>query len=597
MGSPISFGDAVAMSKIAWNIAQALSKGRKSAPAEIRQVEKQLKSLSSTLAAFQTISANDSDVGMTQEAAATLKRMLEDCNETLSHLQQIVDKYVHVTDANRSSTQSGVKRLGSELFKNYKKIIWVKEAGDLATLRSQLLLHTNSLGLILGIIINSRTSRLEENLKLNLSKLTDVHEWWTKNLKNSQPIRPASARDDTECSYLTFRVSVVTDSGPNLLCSRACLREDFETQPSPLFACNCGPAKPHKRLEDIALSRTSFPFRQTGVYGSWTLYRVLDKSTNRLITITICISKVTDIQEFEYSFVKTLSEAGAEAMLEQGLTNHLVHPTPDMQGVRILNLQSYLKQLSKLVTKVEFRVGHRSLCKDGIDSLNLLHYREIRGEDAGQTNRELEYAELLIYYSSSNSVNEGDITSNSLHLKYGTKHRLFSEDMSVVIEEVECLGFMEDTEISRLKKANITIKMANLDAAVNFHQKLKEMAEELFIMTLATPGPDDVAVFYLPATQVECDVVSIQEAELVITRDKTGNSRLIVTSSNGCTVLVQNLRNDFFTSTSKSPNFASPTWLIQVDMNESQGNYQRKVIPYPNGFRFLSFHNAKCKSL
>lgn len=48
----VSIGDVVLITQIAWTLAQAFTKGRKSAPAEFCEVESQLYSLSAALEAF-----------------------------------------------------------------------------------------------------------------------------------------------------------------------------------------------------------------------------------------------------------------------------------------------------------------------------------------------------------------------------------------------------------------------------------------------------------------------------------------------------------------------------------------------------------------
>ena len=157
MASPVSFGDAVAMSKIAWRIAHAFTKGRKSAPAEFREVENQLYSLSAALAAFKDVCSTDvAAVAIEpsklparfhdekQDGAHTLSRILDSCGETLA---------VVATPKEKDPAKSRLQRWTADLVKNYKKIAWTTEAGDLAALRSQLMVHTNSLDLVLGIIV------------------------------------------------------------------------------------------------------------------------------------------------------------------------------------------------------------------------------------------------------------------------------------------------------------------------------------------------------------------------------------------------------------------------------------------------------------
>jgi hypothetical protein len=169
MASPVSFGDAVAMSKIAWRIAHAFTKGRTSAPAEFREVENQLYSLSAALAAFKDVCGTDAaavaidpsrlparfhDEKQDRHGGHTVSRILDSCGETLAHLEKIVDEYAVVAaPTTKDPAKSRLQRWTADLVKNYKKIAWTTEAGDLAALRSQLMVHTNSLDLVLGIIV------------------------------------------------------------------------------------------------------------------------------------------------------------------------------------------------------------------------------------------------------------------------------------------------------------------------------------------------------------------------------------------------------------------------------------------------------------
>ena len=167
MASPVSFGDAVAMSKIAWRIAHAFTKGRTSAPAEFREVENQLYSLSAALTAFKDVCGSDVAAlaidpshlparfhDEKQDGGHTVSRILNSCGETLAHLEKIVDDYAVVaTQSTKGPAKSRLQRWTADLVKNYKKIAWTTEAGDLAALRSQLMVHTNSLDLVLGIIV------------------------------------------------------------------------------------------------------------------------------------------------------------------------------------------------------------------------------------------------------------------------------------------------------------------------------------------------------------------------------------------------------------------------------------------------------------
>jgi hypothetical protein len=160
MTSPLSVGDAFLMSKLAWTLAQTFTQGRKSAPAEFREVENQLYSLGSALQAFKqawddenaTLSADARALHARTARDATIQNILANCDETLKHLEGVVKKYgaiVQDTDPDKPL----VKRWRHSLLKDFKKIAWTTEKGDLTTLRSQLMVHTNSLGLVMGVIL------------------------------------------------------------------------------------------------------------------------------------------------------------------------------------------------------------------------------------------------------------------------------------------------------------------------------------------------------------------------------------------------------------------------------------------------------------
>ena len=152
MASPVWFDDVIAMAKLAKSIAQAFTKGRKSAPSEFREVENQLHSLSTALSAFQDAHAAQ------QTGGQALADMLSNCHETLKHLDTIVTKYSLIAES-QDASKPRLQRWSQEMVKNYKKLAWTTEAGDLSTLRSQLMVHTNSLDLVLGIIIKYSTPR------------------------------------------------------------------------------------------------------------------------------------------------------------------------------------------------------------------------------------------------------------------------------------------------------------------------------------------------------------------------------------------------------------------------------------------------------
>jgi hypothetical protein len=165
MASPVSIGDVFLVGNLALKLGRAFTKGRKSAPAEFREVENQLYSLNVALSALERVRAEGNaaiSIDQSRLAGASLPRqadagdsvgtMVRSCEETLKHLEAIVEKYGDIATP-RDAGQPMLKRWNRTLGDNWKKVAWTTEGGDLATLRSQLSVHINSLNLVLGVVI------------------------------------------------------------------------------------------------------------------------------------------------------------------------------------------------------------------------------------------------------------------------------------------------------------------------------------------------------------------------------------------------------------------------------------------------------------
>jgi hypothetical protein len=282
MASPISFGDAYLMGKLAWRLGRAFTKGRKSAPADFREVEQQLYSLSAALYALKDAPANDGaalSVDSSQTPATsqprqtsngeTIATMLQSCKETLKHLEAIVEKYSCIGEP-RDSQQPLFKRWSEDLRISWKKIAWTTKGGDLSTLRIQLTVHTNTLSLILGVAIkyvslyprwhegliakSSQTKRVENQVDQVATMLKEIHEWFVDNLKDttSSGCRLAQDTQDPEPSPIApsqdFNFELLADTGRaeghQVICHRVSLHpkwkvKNVEATPRHLFVCKC----------------------------------------------------------------------------------------------------------------------------------------------------------------------------------------------------------------------------------------------------------------------------------------------------------------------------------------------------------------------
>lgn len=164
---PLSVGEAALLARIAWTLGQAFARAGRSVPAEFREVENQLYSLSAALAAVsdahisgglpgsfdQPKTATESHCDEATEIKKdTMGVILWSCQQALKHLEKLVDKYGIIV-AQVDPEKPRLKRWSRYLIKNYRRIAWTLEDGDLATLRSQLMVHTSSLQLILSISV------------------------------------------------------------------------------------------------------------------------------------------------------------------------------------------------------------------------------------------------------------------------------------------------------------------------------------------------------------------------------------------------------------------------------------------------------------
>ena len=83
MASPVSIGDVLMLSSLAWKIGRAFTSGRAGAPAELREVEDELRSLKTSLKLLaDTLKADDSLLSRADRRAIDdLRTILSSCHE------------------------------------------------------------------------------------------------------------------------------------------------------------------------------------------------------------------------------------------------------------------------------------------------------------------------------------------------------------------------------------------------------------------------------------------------------------------------------------------------------------------------------------
>lgn len=162
MAFSVSIGDAIMLSKIAMQLGQAFTSGRKSAQAEFLEVQNLLYTLSKGLEMLARQTPDGSEMeskgppnqasDKEDEEMTELNHIIANCRETLYHLESVVIKY-SVLDAQIVETRKNrMRRWNDELFKNWKKVIWTTKGGDIGILKVTLTAHINGLNLAVSIL-------------------------------------------------------------------------------------------------------------------------------------------------------------------------------------------------------------------------------------------------------------------------------------------------------------------------------------------------------------------------------------------------------------------------------------------------------------
>lgn len=137
------------LSRLAYDIALAFTSGRKSAPAEFQEVQNQLYSLSTALESFKSLSTGD-EKHTDQRPVDGISAIIQNCHMTLKHLELLVNKYMVIQDQDDKS-KPHKRQWCAEISKNWKKVRWTREGGDLAKLQHNLGVHINSLNLAVAV--------------------------------------------------------------------------------------------------------------------------------------------------------------------------------------------------------------------------------------------------------------------------------------------------------------------------------------------------------------------------------------------------------------------------------------------------------------
>ncbi|KAL7768447.1 hypothetical protein ACKLNR_002748 [Fusarium oxysporum f. sp. zingiberi] len=539
MASPVSIGDAFLMAKLAFRIGQAFTKGKKSAPVELREVESQLYSLSAALNALTT--ARKSSHGeplfvdpskLPQNAPAHYKNnqdiilgMLGSCNDTLVHLKSIVDKY-GIISATTDPSQPRVKRWSQRLKADWKKIAWTTEGGDLAALKRDLTIQTNSLNLILGVVITSHTDRLQSDMDRVSLMLAEIHEWFVENLKStteSASVLAACTPNEATAALsdgLYFQLFVQSEQNSTLICPRASLSQKVSgayysksLERSQLFSCRCPDSSTNSvdhrpTVELYELSPLSFIVRIAGSERSWLLYKITNRATDQLTTLVVKGVSLDAMNDFEELLVHSLSVIQAREMLRRGTGTMLAHASyleAHCPKANILDIISNAATGHQSITAVKFTSGNMDHRRDSIKYVQMLHYKTVNLDRILKNKvlprsdfEEAKNADILIAYANDdNSTTSDDIVSTILRLRWDSKVEHQSGGEVVCVKKIDCTGFDSSETPSPTISASVEFLFASPGAATQFYHEMQTIRMDLFVIHLQYPRDDERTVLKL----------------------------------------------------------------------------------------------------
>ncbi|KAF2970344.1 hypothetical protein GQX73_g3181 [Xylaria multiplex] len=627
MSFQISIGDAILLAQIALRLAQTFTKGRKSAPVEFQEIENELYSLSAALAAVKNerdsvrLSADQMAPGNNQHIAAEdiFAHILQNCRHTLTHLEELVKKYMIVSEQT-DPQKPKLERWSHSLMKNWRKIEWTTEKGDLNTLRSQIMVHINSLNLLVNISTSSRAASIERSLDKKLVLLEELHQWYVDNLKEIQPKRSHSPGSliwesgaTTHAQGLgivsTFELAKKNEVGHETICPYASIRSDWiesfldgtlDPNSGSMFVCSCLDHHPRTMshqptVQRYGLSHLIFPIRIASDDISWVLYRIADTANNELVDLYIRNIHPSYIRRLEDTLFRSLSSRRSDAILTQGQGNSLCYISAENQEEHILEAMGDLNISRQSVESITFQSGRSRHIQEWITDVQILQYGvrnlgTVVGNTQGDLVRSLEYAEILISFDADEAQERDDVASMVLKLRRNTT-TVLTEKASVEIKSIEAVGTHSDERTTTHEGLDVIIQFTTKPAR-EFHDKIEAMRMELFVKSLQYPSSNEKVVLNLQTARVECERAYIDDAEITIVVDADAKYRLIITSRNGCTIISQVLVADFFTSLSNGLNFTGPTYLVQIgDTGE------RKVYHYKNGFRHLNLSTRQANHM
>jgi hypothetical protein len=167
-----SIGDILMLSQTAWRVGRAFTQGRKSAPAEFAEVEREADGLSEALQLVaETLNTDGSILDKAEDTSkSAVSIILDSAQRTLSDLESFVARYRIV------KPQTGERSWSELVLANYKTIKWTTEGGDILALRDMLHMHTSTINLTMQALQSRSLARLERVVMPMAENVASIHD-------------------------------------------------------------------------------------------------------------------------------------------------------------------------------------------------------------------------------------------------------------------------------------------------------------------------------------------------------------------------------------------------------------------------------------
>ncbi|OQE69857.1 hypothetical protein PENNAL_c0127G05049 [Penicillium nalgiovense] len=489
MAFQISIGDVLMLSQLAHDIALAFTSGRKSAPAEFQEVQNQLYSLSTALESFKSLSTEGKEQ-TDQRPVDGISAIIQNCRMTLKHLESIVNKYMVIQDQDDKS-KPHKRQWSAEISKNWKKVRWTREGGDLAKLQHNLGVHINSLNLTVAVTnryacsyligVHAAQTPRELNQKIDRQvddvhqKLDEIYGWFTTNLQNrtnfNEPHKSCRPKEDVS-SALTFSLYMESPDSHDVvaICENACFHPGWLQSSTNVrvFKCQC--------------------YLIGTAYGS---------GHHEHLSSYSCVILYESHRPFEW----TIAILENLAILSQSLQTYVFGNTKYQPIARSGNYHgstSYWAR-SRLVDGFSIRKSiYKSHCDFRSQYDMMVHYRNLSESREWLFN---ETADVVFYLQPEKGhVSSLDDRVVRLHLTVDcqTRFTVGENTSTICVHQTDCLCVTEAGQENMAKGINAEIELCDDSVAANYlFRQLKYLQEGLLLFKIQQIQRYEKLVFQL----------------------------------------------------------------------------------------------------